>query len=229
MYSRGMRTAQAPTYFGYARVSTTEQHQTGAGLPAQLEQLQAVATLRGWDLEMVTEADGASGSSLRGRPELVAVLERLDRFGGGLVVTKLDRLTRSVRDFASILERSRRHGWELVVLDIGVDTSTPSGELVATMLASVAQWERRMIGERTRAGMAQRKREGVHCGRRSALPVAVVRRICREREKGATMQAIADRLNAEGVPTATTGAKWYASTVRRVLTSSTAQRLGVAA
>jgi DNA invertase Pin-like site-specific DNA recombinase len=224
-----MRTAPAPTYFGYARVSTTEQHQTGAGLPAQLEQLQAVGTLRGWNLEVVTEADGASGSSLRGRPELVAILERLDKSGGGLVVTKLDRLTRSVRDFASILERSRRHGWELVVLDIGVDTSTPSGELVATMLASVAQWERRMIAERTRVGMAQRKREGVHCGRPSALPVNVVKRICREREKGATMQGIADRLNSEGVPTATEGAKWHASTVRRVLTSSTAQRLGVAA
>ena len=208
--------------YGYARVSTTEQHDDGAGLPAQIHQLQAESDRRGWTMEIVTEDGGASGGNLSKRTALVALLDELDRNGGTLVVTKLDRLSRSVSDFSSILERSRRRGWQLVVLDLGVDTTTPGGELVATLMASVAQWERRVIGERTKAGMAERKRQGVHCGRARSLPVTVVERIVAAKETGASLSAIARDLNAENIPTAHGGSQWHASTVRAVLASSTA-------
>lgn len=208
--------------YGYARVSTTEQHDDGAGLPAQIHQLQAEADRRGWTMEIVTEDGGASGGNLSKRTALVALLDELDRNGGTLVVTKLDRLSRSVSDFSSILERSRRRGWQLVVLDLGVDTTTPGGELVATLMASVAQWERRVIGERTKAGMAERKRQGVHCGRTRSLPVDVVERIVAAKAAGGSLSTIARELNAEAIPTAHGGSQWHASTVRAVLASSTA-------
>lgn len=210
------------TTYGYARVSTTEQHEDGAGLPAQIRQLTAEAERRDWNLEVVTEDTGASGGSLTKRPALCAVLADLDANGGVLVVTKLDRLSRSVSDFSSILERSRRRGWQLVVLDLGVDTTTPGGELVATMMASVAQWERRVIGERTRAGMAERKRQGVHCGRSRSLPESVVAQIVSAKAEGQSLSAIARSLNADEIPTAHGGKAWHASTVRAILNSSTA-------
>ena len=213
--------------FAYARVSTTEQHDEGAGLPAQIRQLEAEAERRGWTLtgDVVTEDTGVSAKSMHNRRMLAAVLEDLDNHGGVLMVTKLDRLTRSVVDFAAILERSRRKGWQLVIMDINVDTATPGGELVATMLASVSQWERRIIAERTRAGMAERKAQGVHCGRTRSLPESVVARIVAAKATGASLAGIARELNADAIPTAHGGARWHASTVRAVLASTTARAM----
>ena len=87
-----------------------------------------------------------------------------------LVVAKLDRLSRSLIDFAGLIERSRRRGWAIVVLDLGVDTTTPVGELVANVMAAVAQWERRAIGQRTREALAVRRAQGVRLGRPRAIP-----------------------------------------------------------
>lgn len=214
--------------YGYARVSTTEQHEDGAGLPAQVRALALEAERRGWEMTIVTEDTGASGAKVTTRPALVATLADLDRNGGVLVVTKLDRLSRSVADFSAIVERSRRYGWQLVVVDLGVDTTTAGGELVANMMVSVAQWERRIIGERTRAGMAERKRQGVHVGRSRTLPQDVVARIVTARAGGRSLAGIAADLMADGVPTAHGGQSWHASTVRAVLASSTAATLAAA-
>lgn len=231
VYNESMTTTKknSPKVYGYARVSTAEQHDAGAGLPAQVHALEQTAAARGWALEVVTEQTGVSAGSMAKRPALVAVLADLDRNGGTLVVTKLDRLSRSVADFAALLDRSRRKGWTLVCLDLGIDTTTAAGEMVANLMAAVAQWERRTIGERTRAGMAERKRQGVHCGRRRELPAAVVERIVAERQQGRTLAAIAGALNAENVPTAHRNDRkdgkpttWHPSTVRAVLSSSSA-------
>src|SRR5215210_7973308 len=135
---------------GYARVSTGEQAESGGGLAAQRSALEAEAARRGWELVAIRE-DVASGRRTSGRPGLEAALAAVD--GGeadALAVAKLDRLSRSLLDFAGLLERARRRGWTLVALDLGVDTSTPQGELVANVIASVAQWERRIIGQRTK-------------------------------------------------------------------------------
>lgn len=82
-----------------------------------------------------------------------------------LVVSKLDRLSRSLVQFAELMERSRRKGWSLVALDLGVDTSTPAGEMMASVLASFAQYERRLIGQRTRDALAVKREQGVRLGR----------------------------------------------------------------
>lgn len=124
----------------------------------------------------------------------------------GIVVAKLDRLSRSVVDFAGVLELARARKWALVAIDLGVDTSSPTAELVANVMMSVAQWERRVIGERTSAAMQAAKRAGKHMGRVSTLPQATGARLLDLRTTH-TLAATATALNAEGLTTAT-GTAW---------------------
>jgi DNA invertase Pin-like site-specific DNA recombinase len=135
----------------------------------------------------------------------------------GLIVAKLDRLSRSVAQFANLLERFRARGWGLIILDIGIDTTTIMGEAMATMAATFAQVERRRIGERTREALAVRRDQGVRLGRPRALPKSVRARIARERKQGRSFSEISRRLNDGGVPTAHGGKQWYPSTVKAVL------------
>ena len=112
----------------------------------------------------------------------------------------------------------RRRGWSVVALDVDVDTTTPTGELVANITSSVAQWERRIIGQRTSEAMQAMKRRGVRLGRPVELGDDVRRRIAVDHDAGISLRAIAQALNTESVPTAR-GGRWHASTIRRVLDS----------
>jgi DNA invertase Pin-like site-specific DNA recombinase len=202
---------------GYARVSTDEQTASGAGMAAQRDAIIREAERRGWHLLATHEDGGASGRSLNGRPGLSAALSAVAAGDAdALVVAKLDRLSRSLVDAAGLLERARREGWALVALDLGVDTTTPAGELVANVMASVAQWERRAIGERTKAALEVRRAEGVRLGRPPSIPDPVRARILHERAQGSTLRTIATGLNADAVPTVHGGARWHAETVRKV-------------
>jgi DNA invertase Pin-like site-specific DNA recombinase len=204
---------------GYVRVSTDLQADSGAGLAAQREAIEAECDRRGWTLLRLVE-DTASGKTTRRRPALAAALEDLDDGRADvLVAAKLDRLSRSVLDFAGLMAQADRAGWSLACLDVGVDTSTPAGEMMATVVAAFAQYERRLIGQRTREALAVRKAAGVRLGRPVTVPAAVAARIAAARAAGASLQAIADRLSDEGVPTSQGGARWYPSTVRGVLVS----------
>lgn len=207
------------TVFGYSRVSTQEQAE-GHGLSAQRAQIDREARLRGWDVVHVVDA-GWSGSHLD-RPGVQDLLGRLGR-GDVVIVAKLDRLSRSVSDFASLLNIARRRGWALVALDLGVDTSTAVGELVANLMAAVAQWERRVIGARTKEAMAAARLKGVLPGRRSAVPPELQARVIAEREAGATMREIAATLNSDGLVTVT-GSPWSHSSVYGALKSATLER-----
>jgi DNA invertase Pin-like site-specific DNA recombinase len=202
---------------GYARVSTAEQADSGASLGAQREAIEAEVRRRRWELvELFT--DTASGKSLNGRHGLKKARKVLETGKADvLVVAKLDRLSRSLKDFAGLMEDAARQKWALVALDLGVDTTTPSGELVANVMASVAQWERRAIGQRTKDALALRRKEGVRLGRPPMLSDGIHRSIQQMRNQGMSLQSIADRLNARGAKTAHGGAKWHASTVRAVL------------
>ena len=97
------------------------------------------------------------------------------------------------------------------------DMTTPQGELMANMLAAFAQFERRLIGQRTKEGLAAKKAQGVVMGRPRATPDAVLRRVVREREGGASLRAIARGLNDDAIPTAQGGSRWYPSTVKALL------------
>lgn len=204
---------------GYTRVSTGQQVESGLGMDAQQAAIEAEATHRGWVLlELATDA-GLSGSTMRRRPALRTVLDRLDRGEADvLVVAKLDRLARSVVDLGAVLTRARRHGWALVALDLGVDTSTSTGELVANVMMSVAQWERRRIGERVADTHGQRRRRGLRAGEPPRLPDDVRRRIAAEVDAGRPLRTIADGLAADGIPPLR-GTDWHPSTIRHVARS----------
>lgn len=203
---------------GYVRVSTEEQADSRASLEAQREAIVKEAERRGWTVVDVVEDAGWSGKDLK-RPGIAAALEALRANKADmLVVAKLDRLSRSLLDFAGLMDRATREHWALVALDLGVDTSSPAGEAMANVLATFAQFERRLIGQRTREALAARKRRGVHVGRRRTVPAPIVTRILRERSGGQSLQAIANGLNADGIR-GSAGGRWYPSTIRAVLKS----------
>ena len=137
---------------------------------------------------------------------------------GGVVVARLDRVTRSLLAWAELVERSRRRGWAIVVVAEGFDLSTDSGELTAALLASVAQYERRLIGARTREAMAAAKARGARYGRPIEHSPEARRIVGDMRSAGATLQEIADRLIAEEIPTPR-GGRWWTSTVHAIVVS----------
>lgn len=205
----------------YTRVSTAEQAESGAGLAAQESALRAHAERRGWEVVHHCTDAGVSGKSIAGRPALADALQVVtDGEADALAVSKLDRLSRSLLDFAGLMARAQDEGWALVALDVDVDTTTPSGRLVANVMASVAEWERETIGARTRDSLAARRAQGVVLGRPRAVTSAAVDRARTLRDSGMTFAACAEQLTTEGVPTAHGGRRWYASTVRKVLMSA---------
>ena len=161
-------------------------------------------------------ASGAPG------PALGPALEALDGAGDGagaaLVVARLDRVTRSLLAWAELVERSRRRGWAIVVVAEGFDLSTDSGELTAALLASVAQYERRLSGARTREAMAAGKARGARYGRPIEHAPEARHIVGDMRAGAATLQAIADRLTAEGI-SIPRGGPWRTSNVDGILRS----------
>lgn len=203
----------------YLRVSTADQAESGAGLDAQRAAIEEHCVKRGWQILDWAE-DHASGKSLNGRPELAAAIERIEAGEAeALVVAKLDRLARSVHDFSGLVARSAKRGWSLVVIDLQLDMTEPAGKLMANILASFAEFERDLIGKRTREALATRRAAGVRLGRRRSIEPAVVRQLVSQRESGSTFRQIADRLNLDGVPTGRGGQRWYPSTVRAAISA----------
>ena len=201
---------------GYRRVSTEQQSESGAGMTAQLRAIEQHCEHHGLTLAHVYEDDGVSAKTLKGRLGLTHALEVLARGdASALVVAKLDRLARSVHDFAGLVRIAEREGWGIVALDLGVDMTTPTGGLLANVTASVAEWERRIISLRTSEALAQRKAAGVQLGRPRSLDPAIGDRIRSRRAKGETLQAIADELNADGIGTPS-GRTWSPALVRKV-------------
>jgi len=133
-----------------------------------------------------------------------------------IVVAKLDRLRRSLLDFAGLMERARRKDWGIVALDLGVDTSTPAGEMMASVLATFAQFERRLIGQRTKEALAVKREQGVQLGRPREMNTEAIERIRELHDSGARVAAIARTLNEEGVATPP-GGRWHSPGVKRVL------------
>lgn len=170
---------------------------------------------RGWRLVQVIEDDGASGRDTN-RPGLTRALGIIsDGHASGLVVAELDRLSRSVIDFGQILEWLDHQGATFTALDLGIDTSTAAGRLVGNVMAAVGEWERSAISARTRASLQAKRARGEQIGRASVVDrPELAQRIAAMRADGLTLQAIADALNAEGVPTLRGAAAWRVSAVQ---------------
>jgi site-specific DNA recombinase len=221
---------------GYTRVSTEQQADEGVSLEAQRVRLGAYAVATELELVDVLEDRGWSGKSLA-RPGLQRALAMLDAgVAEGLVVTKLDRLTRSVRDLGELVERYFAERCSLLSVSDAIDTRTASGRLVLHVLGAVSQWEREATGERTKDALAQLRAEGVALGgealgwRRSAATDESGRRVCEEMageaatiarmlelsDEGLSVRAIAKQMELEG-RTTKRGGRWHATTVQRVL------------
>ncbi|RYC29381.1 recombinase family protein [Lichenibacterium minor] len=141
---------------GYARTSTTEQV---AGFEAQERDLKAIGAERIFSEQV---------SSVTARPQLEAALDFV-RHGDTLTVTKLDRLARSVANLMDIVARLEAKGVALQILNLGLDTATPSGRLMLTVMGGVAEFERSMMLERQREGIAKAKAEGAYKGRKPTV------------------------------------------------------------
>lgn len=195
---------------GYVRVSTPEQN-----VASQAAAIRAECDRRGWQLLDVIEDHAQSAATLN-RPGLAAALERIAAGEAhGLVAARLDRVSRSTIDLADLLAWFTERGSMLVALDLGIDTSSPSGRLVATVIGAVAEWERETIATRTREGLAIVRAQGRPTGRPSVADrPELTARIRAMRGAGMSMQAIADTLNAEGVPTLRGASQWRPSSVQ---------------
>lgn len=207
----------------YIRVSTDEQAKSGLSLESQTTVLHGEAERRGWEVAAVL-VDEVSAKRGNRRPafeearRMLAVGE-----ADALLATRLDRMSRSVVDFAALMAAAQDEGWQVVALDLGLDTSTTTGRMVAHILAAVAEAEREVIGQRTSAALIAKRRRGENVGRRSSLPQSVVADIVAQRNGGGTLTAIADDLTARQVPTGQGGERWYPSTVRAVVRSQAAE------
>jgi DNA invertase Pin-like site-specific DNA recombinase len=214
---------------GYARISLDERFNTGAGMAAQRSTIVSECERRGWELVEIVEDLGFSGRDLN-RPGMRDVIGRLDAGEADcLVVAKLDRLSRSLLDFATLSDHARRSKWGLIVLDLAVDTTTPAGEAMAHMLATFAQFERRMIGERIREARAQLRAQSRVYGTtpfgfrregklliKDATEQAVVERARRLFARGVSYQRIAERLDADGLR-GRLGGRWDGTTIKTML------------
>lgn len=219
--------------FGYCRVSTEEQATSGQSLAAQEEKIRLYCRLHDLELVEVLVDAGVSAKSLK-RPALQKALAGLSATDvAGLVVVKLDRLSRSIRDWSHLVESffSDRSGASLLSVEDSIDTRTAAGRLVLNVLVSVSQWEREAAGERTRAVLrhkadrgevVSRAPRGLRIEGKRLVPdsgsdgLALAARARELRAGGMTLQAVAVALQAEGFRPER-GRRFYPSTVRYVL------------
>ena len=199
----------------YVRVSTEEQASHGVSLAAQEAKLRSYCELYDHELVEVVVDAGQSAKSLN-RPGLQQALGMLRRGEAqGLLVLKLDRLTRSVRDLGELLETYFQSS-ALVSLQEQCDTSTAAGRLVLNVMTSVAQWERETTSERTSAALQYKKTQGVQLGAPALKDEATIARAVALKAEGLTLRQVAEQLTAEGFQTLK-GGRWEAMTVKRLL------------
>lgn len=202
----------------YRRVSTEQQGDSGLGLGAQLDSIERYTNAHGHNL-VLAYADTISSRKDK-RHGWDCVIQGLESgMADGVIVAKLDRISRSVQESVQIFAKFKAKGWTLIALDLGVDTSTPAGKLVATVMAAVAEWERDTISQRTKDALAQKKKDGIKLGR-PHVPISDVAKLGIETllAKGYTPNGIAKQLNDLGVESPTGKGLWYGSTVKRAIT-----------
>ena len=200
----------------YVRVSTEKQADFGVSLEAQSEKVRAMAVVQGAELAEVIIDAGESAKSLN-RPGMARLLSLVDAGAvDTVIIAKLDRLTRSVKDLAELLKRFTRRGVSLVSVAESLDTGTAGGRLVLNIMTAVSQWEREAIGERTRDAMHHKRANGervgtVPFGYRTAADglhleadpadQGILSRIRELKAAGCATRRIADLLNGEGYTT----------------------------
>ena len=220
---------------GYVRVSTSKQRDEGVSLAAQHRKIRMYAEM--YELDLVSiEVDVASGKNIHKRPALKKCLKMLSEDQvDGMLIMKLDRLTRRVKDVCFLVED---YFQEKILISVNdqIDTQTPTGILMLNILTTFAQWERQVLSQRTCEAMGFLKENGVSLGR---LPFGLmysgelgenrrkmivkndheqlaIKRMSDLRDSGLTLQSVCDVLENEGYTTKR-GGKWQPCTVNKIL------------
>ena len=216
---------------GYARVSTDRQAEQGVSLEAQEAKIRAMATVQGADLLEVIVDGGESAKNLNrpGLRRLIAMVN--DGKIDAVIVAKLDRLTRSVKDLCELLELFEKRKVALVSVAESLDTGSAAGRLVITIMGAVSQWEREAIGERTRDALRHKRTSGERVGNirfgfrlspdgKHVEPdpgeQAVLTEIRHLRQNGHTLRGIAAALNQRALRTRR-GSAWRLEHVARII------------
>jgi DNA invertase Pin-like site-specific DNA recombinase len=226
---------------GYIRVSTEEQADSGLSLESQRARIKAQSEANGWTLAGIYEDAGISAKTLN-RPGLHAALKQL-RPGRVLVALKLDRLTRSVPDLYELDALVSDRGGEWASISEHIDTTTATGRMMRTFIATIAEWERGIIAERTAAALGEKKVRREHLG---APPLGYkviegadgakivvedsdeMQTVCLVRElraAGQSLRQIAAGLEASGRKTKR-GGQWSAAAVRNLLKTRYLESIG---
>jgi site-specific DNA recombinase len=216
---------------GYVRVSTDRQADQGVSLEAQEAKIRAMATVRGAELGEVIVDGGESAKDLNrpGVQRLLALVAagRID----AVIVAKLDRLTRSVKDLCGLLELFEKRKVALISVAESLDTGSAAGRLVITIMGAVSQWEREAIGERTRDALRHKRSQGQRVGNiafgsrladdgehlePAPEEQAALAEIQRLRRGGTTLRGIAVLMNHRAYRTRR-GTPWRLESVARVV------------
>lgn len=224
----------------YLRVSTDEQARSGLGLEAQRSKCLAMAQLKDWPEPVFYRDEGISGTKeTRNRQGLKSLMEDLNAGKHqAIIIASLDRLSRKIRLTLELVDDISQHA-VLISCKEAFDTTTPAGYLFLGICALMAQYERDLIAERTRAALAElSKKTGDHGGKIpygymrspggvkvSTQQARVVRRIFHLRQQGETLRAIAEALNKASIPSAR-GKQWYHTSVKEVLAHQSAYEGG---
>ncbi len=222
---------------GYIRCSTHEQVDSGLGLEAQAERIQAYAALKGFDLEVITDPGVSGGKPLAkrgGGQRLLAAMR--ERKAEAVVMLKLDRMFRNAWDCLTVIEKWERSGISLHIVDLGgnaIDTTSAAGRFMLVVLAGAAEMERNLTRERTRSAMAVKKANGQRVGGvpyghdladdgatliENPAEQAVIREIKAMRKGGASLRSIAEELTRRRVLTKQRKSiRWSFQSVARIL------------
>jgi site-specific DNA recombinase len=232
-----------PAVVGYPRVSTEEQATLSQSIEMQTDKIRDYCRLYELDLIAIHADLGQSGKTLD-RPGMHKVISDFKTGrADGVVIYKLDRLTRYLGDWVHMIETyfNERSGYQLFSVSDSVDTRSASGRMVLNMLLVVAQWERETIAERTADALQAKIKRHERCGNvrygyaldqagpinpRRGRPLKletvnheqkVIQKLKQLRHQGHTYQELVDHLNAMGIETKK-GGLWYPSTVRQIIT-----------
>lgn len=223
---------ETATAVGYVRVSHVLQAREGISLDAQREKIVGWAEAHGYALVEVFEDAGISGGRADNRPGLAAALARTCSSKAALVVYSLSRLARSTRDALQISEKLDRSGADLVSISERIDTTSAAGRMVFRMLAVLAEFERDLVGERTRVAMQHLKAQGRRVGTipfgydldadGETLSVndseqAAVSLMVDLRDRGESLRAIAAELKRRDIRTKNGNRSWGPKVIRDIL------------
>ncbi len=217
---------------GYVRVSTEDQVEGGISLDAQRRRVAAYCESQDLVLSHIEADEGISGKATRNRPGLQRALRALKRReASGLVTVKLDRLSRTTRDVLDLVAAAEHGGWALHSIEERLDASSPHGRFVVTVLAALAQLEREQAAQRTRAAMAELRRQGRRTSRfprfgyrikgEYLVPADKERQVLKEilalRTQGLGPRRIAAALNMRGVTNPRSDRPWHYGSIKAIL------------